>query len=408
MRDPDIEDFLLAEGSSIAGIAARFAYQMGLLPTEMINLRWPDFDLDKAVLTIGTRQISIPNDFLPLLKGRKSAFESAAWDHFVFFQDSGAPVQREHISRCVRFALNKFGLYDVTLASLRNLFVSNMLCEHGWEYTSQITGLKYAALNNFTKKHDIAAGRLPVNPVFPSLEEAEKLVLSHAEPPAGTILRLAFYMGLSQREMSKLKWDDIDLDAGTIAAKSNLMPPGLVTYLTELKARNSCLSDFVVIGCRSYKALRPDHISRMGKQLLVDAGYKALTLRMLYRETLLESRDKERIVDFIRSHGPSTKKEIAAGLELEASTCGNLFSCLTRENALKTGGDANNIYYLPSQQTAYDSQATAVLQYIKYNGSITAPQVAALLSFQKREQYYLLSRMVKEGLLKRHGNHYVI
>lgn len=408
MQDADIEEFLRAEGSSVAGIAARFAYQAGLLPTEMVNLKWPDFDLDKAVLAVGTRQIPISDDFLPLLKGRKSAYGNATKDHLVYFLDSGEPVHREQISKWARLALDRFGLYDVTLASLRNLFISNLLCEHGWEYTSQITGLKYAALYNFTKKHNIPTSRLPASPTLPTLEEAEKIVLSHDEPPAGTILRLAFYMGLSQGEMAELKWKDIDLHTGKIAAKSNLMPADLVSYLSELKAKNSRLSDYVIIGCRDHKALPSAYISRLGKQILVDAGYKDLTLKTLYREALLDAHDKNRIVDFVRGNGPSTKKEIAAGLALPENSCDYLFSALTREDQLRTGGDSNNVYYLPEQQTPYDRQAEAVVQYIRDNGSITASQAAALLSFEKREQYYLLNRMAKEKLIKKHGDHYVI
>lgn len=395
------------EGSSVAGIAARFAYQAGLLPTEMVNLKWPDFDLDKAVLTVGTRQIPISNDFLPLLKGRKSAYGNATKDRLVFFLDSGDPVHREQISKWARLALDRFGLYDVTLASLRNLFIGNMLCD-GWEYTSQITGLKYAALYNFTKKHDIPTSRLPVSPAFPTLKEAEAIVLSHNDSPAGTILRLAFYMGLSQGEMAKLKWDDMDLNVGKISAKDSIMPADLVSYLSELKAKNSRLSDHVIIGCRGHKALPSDYISRLGKQILVDAGYKDLTLKTLYRGALLDASNKSRIVDFIKGHGPSTKKEIVAGLALAENSCDYLFSSLTRENQLKTGGDSNNAYYLPEQQTPYDHQAEIVVQYIRDNGSITAPQTAALLSFNKREQYYLLNRMTKDGLIKKYGDHYVI
>ena len=401
-----VEEFLQAEGSSAEGIAARFAYQMGLLPTEMVSLTWTDFDLDRAFLSVGLRQIPIPEDFLSLLKGRKSAYGNFTTEHLVFFLDSGSSVYRQQVSRWVRLALNKYGLYDVTLASLRNTFICDTLSSHGWEYTSQITGLKYASLNDIIKKYGIPTDIKSDNIVLPSIEEAEQIVLAHKDPPAGTILRLAFYLDMSQRQMATLKWGDVDLETGRIATKSTIMPASLVSYLSELKSQNSLLSEYVIIGCRDHKALPSDYISRIGKQILVDAGYKDLTLKMLYCWALMESRDKRLIVDYIKSHGPSTKKVIASELDIPEKTCDSLFSSLTKENVLKAGSDFNGTYYVSEQKTPFEYQAEVVLQYVNDNGSITASQVAELLSFQNREQYYLLKRMEKEGLIKKSGNHY--
>lgn len=411
-----IRSLIVREGATVSGLALRFAFQLGLTPTEMSGLKWKDISITSRTAAINGRTVPIPNDLIALLMVKSDEDRSREND-YIFSQFSGAPMKREQISYYARNALDNAFLSDITLNSLRTDYICSLLSTRGWEYVSSVTGIKYAGLKVFGKKHNIHIAKSSPPNTYPEPKTAEAVVSSYTVLPEATILRLAFFAGIGQQEMATLKWEQVDLSAATICTDGSIISidPQLVEYLTTLKRDYGSLSDYVIIGMQKHNPLRADYISRLGKQALVSSGYPNVSLSTLSRKNYTNIDEKnlnkfppryrkiyaEKIVEHLQEVGPATRKDVAAELGISYEVCGQLLESLTESGKLRTDGRENSTYYLPEQASPYQQQSNVVLQYIKDNGSITLMRVKDILGFTNREQYHLMSRMERDGLVKK-------
>ena len=114
----------------------------------------------------------------------------------------------------------------------------------------------------------------------PDPEAMDRILSAHPLDAAGTIIRLAWREGLLREEIVCLKWEDIDFLNEQITLPNRQIPllNGMTDYLTQLCGQQSPDSDFVVLSNRMGRPITPQHVSRLVRKALDEAGQTRVRL----------------------------------------------------------------------------------------------------------------------------------
>ena len=118
-----VDEFLLwrvlqAEGSSPVGLALWMSWKLGMQVREIIALTWDQVDLDRELIHLEDRELSMGTTLHRLLKAVRDHRREGADPHVLLTPRSGRPMDQPRLSKIVRTALIRGGLETVTLGDL--------------------------------------------------------------------------------------------------------------------------------------------------------------------------------------------------------------------------------------------------------------------------------------------------
>lgn len=100
-------------------LAAALMLSLGLLPSELLRLKWSDLDLDFRVIRLGQagsqRILPLPDELLPLLM--------TGWGSGYVFSNGDKPYTRQWLHQQLTSYLTQLGFPDDTAKTLRQQFI---------------------------------------------------------------------------------------------------------------------------------------------------------------------------------------------------------------------------------------------------------------------------------------------
>jgi len=123
----------------------------------------------------------------------------------------------------------------------------------------------------------------------------ESLLAREADSAAGTILRLAWQLGLLRSEIWSLTWDQVDFSAGEVELSQRRvpLPTELKEYLLSLQKNNGGASPRVVVSDRIQRPLTAQYISRLAREALDSTGQADVRLEDLRHDYIVRQLGQE-------------------------------------------------------------------------------------------------------------------
>lgn len=117
----------------------------------------------------------------------------------------------------------------------------------------------------------------------------ERLLARHIQDPAGTILRLAWQLGLQREEITGLTWDALSLSEGIACLPDREVPmdDGIREYLRELREKQGGKSPYVVISGKYGREMAPQAVSRLARGALDEEGMINIRLADLRQDYII-------------------------------------------------------------------------------------------------------------------------
>lgn len=121
---PRVDEFKLwrilqAEGSSPAGLALWLAWQMGLQAREIVDLTWPQVNLERNTIHLPDREVPLTNAVRRLLEEVRRRRHPADPPQVLLTERSRKPLDLPRLSRLTRAALIRGGMEHTVLRDLR-------------------------------------------------------------------------------------------------------------------------------------------------------------------------------------------------------------------------------------------------------------------------------------------------
>ncbi|MPM02025.1 hypothetical protein SDC9_48270 [bioreactor metagenome] len=117
----------------------------------------------------------------------------------------------------------------------------------------------------------------------------ESLLTRETDSAAGTILRLAWKLGLLRSEIWSLTWDQVNFSAGEIVLAQRRVPlhDEMKEFLLCLQRKNGRASSRVVVSDRGQRPLTQQYISRLAREALDSAGQTNVRLEDLRHDCIV-------------------------------------------------------------------------------------------------------------------------
>ena len=122
-RDAEVDAFLLlkllqAEGGSPVGLALWMSWKLGMQAREIVALTWSQVDLDRGVIHLPDRDLTLGITLLRLLRTAQNRRREGDDPHVLLAPNSRRPIDQPRLSKLVRTALIRGGLETVSLGDL--------------------------------------------------------------------------------------------------------------------------------------------------------------------------------------------------------------------------------------------------------------------------------------------------
>ena len=254
----------------------RLAWQAGLIPSEMSNLKWTDVNFDKKEITVGERTIPLCDEVARALLALEKDVE------FVFWGSTNIRMSRVTISRKAREALDSVGLTDVRLLDLRNAYVLELLRTSPIEEVRRIAGCEIVSLQQLytryakeKKKFDRAQKEYGFD-----RDRLEKILVEEKDSLDAQIILFSWTTGLSLEELSEIRWGDIDLPNRTIKWRDQkiFMPEVLADALSTRADRSG--EQYVFCSASGCK-LTIWFLSRRGREFFIKHDMDNLSITLI-------------------------------------------------------------------------------------------------------------------------------
>ena len=117
----------------------------------------------------------------------------------------------------------------------------------------------------------------------------ERLLARHARDPAGTILRLAWQLGLQREEITGLTWENVSFPENTVHLPDREVPMegGCREYLLDLWELRGEKSPYVVISGKYGRQMAPQAVSRIARGALDEEGMINIRLADLRQDYII-------------------------------------------------------------------------------------------------------------------------
>ena len=122
-RDAEVDAFLLwkllqAEGGSPVGLALWMSWKLGMQAREIVALTWSQVDLDRGVIHLPDRDLTLGITLRRLLRTAQNRRREGDDPHVLLAPNSRRPIDQPRLSKLVRTALIRGGLETVSLGAL--------------------------------------------------------------------------------------------------------------------------------------------------------------------------------------------------------------------------------------------------------------------------------------------------
>ena len=122
-RQTGVDSFLMwkllqVEGSSPVGLALWMSWKLGMRVQEIVDLTWGQVDLDRGVIRLPDRTLSMGVTLRRLLRTAQSRRQSGDDPHVLLSPNSRRPMDQPRLSKIVRTALIRGGMEHVSLGDL--------------------------------------------------------------------------------------------------------------------------------------------------------------------------------------------------------------------------------------------------------------------------------------------------
>ena len=123
----------------------------------------------------------------------------------------------------------------------------------------------------------------------PDGEAMARILNRHRLTPAGTILRLAWQLGLQREEITGLTWEKISFPDHLVCLPDREVPLDgeLETYLRQLRDQQGGRSPYVVISGKYGKNMAPQAVSRLARGALDEEGMINIRLADLRQDYII-------------------------------------------------------------------------------------------------------------------------
>lgn len=401
-RRPDPEKLarcLEADPFGPAGAILRLAWYQGLTREEICSLRWEAVDFDQRCLLLPDRAVPFEGDTEECLHWRWERYARRA--PFVILSDRDkTALTPESVSRLARRALAAAGEEGLKLMDLRHDFVQRQVERRGWAYAARVSGMYVGTVQSrFTPS---PAEAPPPKEKPQKLDEVAlwKVMQQEKTSPAGLALWLTWQLGLREKDIVDLTWDQVDLESGELVLEGGRLPltQALWRSLQQVReARAPGADPHVVLTAVSGSPMDPAYLSRLTRTALIRGGLEDVTLRRLrtFRGGTREDQEAQ-LLHQAEKRGALTRAQAAQLLgvgEKEAYAC--LRRLAQRGRLVRVGGR----YYAPGAVVPPAEQADTVRAYLKEMGFAYRQDLARLLGIGERQCSHVLGQMVKEGVL---------
>ena len=122
-RQTGVDSFLMwkllqVEGSSPVGLALWMSWKLGMQAREIVALTWSQVDLDRGVIHLPDRDLTLGITLRRLLRTAQNRRREGDDPHVLLAPNSRRPIDQPRLSKLVRTALIRGGLETVSLGDL--------------------------------------------------------------------------------------------------------------------------------------------------------------------------------------------------------------------------------------------------------------------------------------------------
>ena len=393
-----MDQILQKNSYNAAETILRLAWQAGLLRDEIQHLTWAQIDFPYRQIVLPDRTVPISEELVDWLADLKD-HRNGCSETVVLSDRDRKPLTPQSISRLARTALDKEGQTAIRLIDLRHDFVLRQLEEHDWQYVSRITGVEAAALNLHFSKH---LREKKVSTRIRREEPAQiddfslwKLVQTERTTPAGVTLWLTWQLGLRLEEIVALKWDQVDLEQGSLHMPDRTvsLTSGVHSVLKDLRAASPD-SVYVLTAPRSGQPYDRVRLSKLVRTLLIRAGMDNVTLRDLRLDCAARTGGEDQVMAYLRKHQSVTRNQVMELLGVSKTAAYTRLKQMAKRGKLTQVGAR---YYLKGNVVPPERQAEAILEYLAKEGFAYRQDIARLLRIDPGQCRPILQKMVAAG-----------
>ena len=393
-----MDQILQKNSYNAAETILRLAWQAGLLRDEIQHLTWAQIDFPYRQIVLPDRTVPISEELVDWLADLKD-HRNGCSETVVLSDRDHKPLTPQSISRLARTALDKEGQTAIRLIDLRHDFVLRQLEEHDWQYVSRITGVEAAALNLHFSKHlrekKVSTRIRREEPAQIDEFSLWKLVQTERTTPAGVTLWLTWQLGLRLEEIVALKWDQVDLEQGSLHMPDRTvsLTSGVHSVLKDLRAASPD-SVYVLTAPRSGQPYDRVRLSKLVRTLLIRAGMDNVTLRDLRLDCAARTGGEDQVMAYLRKHQSVTRNQVMELLGVSKT------AAYTRLKQMEKRGKLTQVgarYYLKGNVVPPERQAEAILEYLAKEGFAYRQDIARLLRIDPGQCRPILQKMVAAG-----------
>jgi integrase len=393
-----VAQLLERERYRAAGVIVRLAWELGLVREEIAALRWEQVDLPDREVRLPDRAVPLPEALAAFLSSL-AELRGRSEGPVVLSDRDALPLAPQSISRLARLALDRAGQTKIRLIDLRHDFVLSQLEEHDGPYVSRICGIDMPTLRAHFAQYLPQKHVQPAAPAGPQMLDEVRLwraLQAEGASAAGLTLWLTWRLGLSLRAVAGLKWEQVDLAAGTLQASGrNVTLPAQLARLLQAVCPEEPTGP-VLLTPVARGAYDPDRLSKVVRSRLVAAGLDHVTLRALRMDYALRIGGEQRVTAYVKAHGTITRQEAVRVLQVSATTAHSRLKALQRGGRLVQVGMK---YYLPGTVVPPERQAEEIRAYLSREGFAYRQDIARLLRVGVGQCAPILRRLVSAGEL---------
>lgn len=393
-----MDQILQKNSYNAAETILRLAWQAGLLRDEIQHLTWAQIDFPYRQIVLPDRTVPISEELVDWLADLKD-HRNGCSETVVLSDRDHKPLTPQSISRLARTALDKEGQTAIRLIDLRHDFVLRQLEEHDWQYVSRITGVEAAALNLHFSKHlrekKVSTRIRREEPAQIDEFSLWKLVQTERTTPAGVTLWLTWQLGLRLEEIVALKWDQVDLEQGSLHMPDRTvsLTSGVHSVLKDLRAASPD-SVYVLTAPRSGQPYDRVRLSKLVRMLLIRAGMDNVTLRDLRLDCAARTGGEDQVMAYLRKHQSVTRNQVMELLGVSKTAAYTRLKQMAKRGKLTQVGAR---YYLKGNVVPPERQAEAILEYLAKEGFAYRQDIARLLRIDPGQCRPILQKMVAAG-----------
>lgn len=401
LPDTDKMEALLNKEHDLYTVAIlRLAWQAGLIPSEMSNLKWTDVNFDKKELTVGGRTIPMCDEIAQALLALEKDVE------FVFWGSTNIKMSRVTISRKAREALDSVGLTDVRLLDLRNAYVLDLLCTIPIEEVRRITGCEIVSLQQLytryakeTKKFDRAQKEYGFD-----RDRLEQILMAEKDSLDAQIILFSWITGLSLKELSEIRWQDIDLPNRTIKWRDHkiFMPEILADALSTRADRSE---EQYVFCSASGRKLTIWFCSRRGREFFIKHGMDNLSITLIRGKYTEPSDQKllETIMKLAKEKSSVSIEEVSRRYQIGSAHSKALLESLKETGQLRKVKNGTAYTTLEPAQTNWEKVLRVADVYLQDHDAVPISALSEQTGYASNYLAYYIKRAISMGILEKCG-----